>query len=57
MINGAHAIVYSYDADTTRATPTKVLATRTVDADGGWLMFALPRPACRPRGGDSQADH
>jgi catechol 2,3-dioxygenase-like lactoylglutathione lyase family enzyme len=42
MINGAHAILYSDDADATRATLVKVLGTRTVDAGGGWLLFALP---------------
>jgi len=34
MINGAHAILYSNDADATRATLAKVLGTRSVDATG-----------------------
>jgi hypothetical protein len=42
MINGAHAILYSDDADATRAALVKVLGTRSVDAGGGWLIFALP---------------
>jgi catechol 2,3-dioxygenase-like lactoylglutathione lyase family enzyme len=42
MINGAHVILYSDDADATRATLAKVLGTRLVDAGGGWLIFALP---------------
>jgi hypothetical protein len=42
MINGAHAILYSDDAEATRATLAKVLGTRSVDAGGGWLLFALP---------------
>jgi hypothetical protein len=42
MITGAHAILYSDDADATRAALGKVLATRSVDAGGGWLLFALP---------------
>jgi hypothetical protein len=42
MINGAHAILYSDDADATRATLATVLGTRSVDAGGGWLIFALP---------------
>jgi hypothetical protein len=42
MINGAHAILYSDDAEATRATLAKVLATRSVDAGGGWLILALP---------------
>jgi hypothetical protein len=48
MINGTHAILYSDDADATRAALAKVLGTRSVDAGGGWLIFAL-RPAGRPR--------
>jgi hypothetical protein len=42
MINGAHAILYSNDADATRTTLAKILGTRSVDAGGGWLIFALP---------------
>jgi hypothetical protein len=42
MINGAHAILYSDDADATRPALVKVLGTRTVDADGGWPILALP---------------
>jgi hypothetical protein len=42
MINGAHAILYSDDAEATRAALAKVLRTRSVDAGGGWLTFALP---------------
>jgi hypothetical protein len=53
MINGAHAILYSDDAEATRDTLAKVLGTRTVDAGGGWLIFALSRPrspSIRPSG-------
>jgi len=42
MINGAHAILYSNDADATREMLAKILGTRSVDAGGGWLIFALP---------------
>jgi hypothetical protein len=42
MINGAHVILYSDDADATRAALAKMLGTRSVDAGGGWLIFALP---------------
>jgi catechol 2,3-dioxygenase-like lactoylglutathione lyase family enzyme len=42
VINGAHAILYSDDADATRAILAKVLGTRSVDPGGGWLIFALP---------------
>jgi predicted enzyme related to lactoylglutathione lyase len=42
MINGAHAIIYSRDAEADRAFFKDVLALRFVDAGGGWLIFALP---------------
>jgi hypothetical protein len=42
MINGAHAILYSDDADATRAAFAKALGIRSVDAGGGWPIFALP---------------
>jgi catechol 2,3-dioxygenase-like lactoylglutathione lyase family enzyme len=42
MITGAHAIVYSEDADADRAFFRDVLGFPSVDAGGGWLIFALP---------------
>jgi catechol 2,3-dioxygenase-like lactoylglutathione lyase family enzyme len=42
MIIGAHAIVYSRDADADRAFIRDVLGFDSVDAGGGWLIFALP---------------
>lgn len=42
MITGAHAIVYSTDADADRAFLRDLLGTRTVDAGQGWLIMALP---------------
>jgi len=42
MINGAHTIVYSQDADADRAFFRDVLGFPAVDAGGGWLLFALP---------------
>jgi hypothetical protein len=42
MISGAHAILDGDDAEATRAALAKVLGTRSVDAGGGWLSFALP---------------
>jgi uncharacterized glyoxalase superfamily protein PhnB len=42
LINGMHAILYSQDADATRDALREVLGTRSVDAGGGWLIFALP---------------
>ncbi|MFG1707929.1 VOC family protein [Nonomuraea sp. M3C6] len=42
MINGAHLIVYSRDADADRAFIRDVLGFPNVDAGGGWLIFKLP---------------
>ena len=42
MITGAHAIVYSHDADADRAFFRDVLELPSVDAGHGWLIFALP---------------
>ena len=42
MITDAHAIVYSRDADADRAFFRDVLGFPSVDAGGGWLIFALP---------------
>jgi catechol 2,3-dioxygenase-like lactoylglutathione lyase family enzyme len=42
MINGAHAIIFSSDADADRAFFKDVLGLGFVDAGGGWLIFALP---------------
>jgi catechol 2,3-dioxygenase-like lactoylglutathione lyase family enzyme len=42
MINGAHVIVYSRDAEADRAFFSDVLGYPSVDAGGGWLIFKLP---------------
>jgi catechol 2,3-dioxygenase-like lactoylglutathione lyase family enzyme len=42
MINGAHAIIYSADAEADRAFFRDVLGYDSADAGGGWLIFALP---------------
>ena len=42
MIVGAHAIIYSRDAEADRAFIRDVLGFDSVDAGGGWLIFALP---------------
>jgi hypothetical protein len=42
MITGSHAILYSPDAEADRALLADLLRSRTVDAGGGWLIFALP---------------
>jgi catechol 2,3-dioxygenase-like lactoylglutathione lyase family enzyme len=42
VINGAHTIIYSEDAEATREFLRDVLELEAVDAGGGWLIFALP---------------
>jgi catechol 2,3-dioxygenase-like lactoylglutathione lyase family enzyme len=42
VISGAHAIIYSSDADADRAFMKDVLGLPHVDVGGGWLIFSLP---------------
>jgi len=42
VITGAHAIIFSKDADAVRSFLRDVLGLSSVDAGGGWLIFALP---------------
>lgn len=42
MITGVHAIVFSPGAEQVRAFFKDVLGLSSVDAGGGWLIFALP---------------
>lgn len=42
MINAAHMVIYSKDAEADRAFFRDVLGFPSVDAGGGWLIFGLP---------------
>ena len=42
MITGMHAIIHSRDAEADRAFFRDVLGFPSVDAGGGWLIFAVP---------------
>jgi catechol 2,3-dioxygenase-like lactoylglutathione lyase family enzyme len=42
VIVGAHTLLYAEDADAARAFFRDVLGFPSVDAGGGWLIFALP---------------
>ncbi len=42
MINGAHVILYSTDAEADRVFIRDVLGFAGVDAGDGWLIFKLP---------------
>jgi predicted enzyme related to lactoylglutathione lyase len=54
VITGVHAIVFGTDADAVRAFFRDVLELESVDAGGGWLIFALPPAelAAHPTNGD-----
>ena len=41
-INGMHAIIHTQDAEADRAFFRDVLGFASVDAGGGWLIFAAP---------------
>ena len=55
MITGMHAIVFSPQTDKVRAFFAGVLGLPSVDAGGGWLIFALPPAelAVHPANGES----
>ena len=42
MITGVHAIIFTRDAEGVRAFFRDVLELPSIDAGGGWLIFALP---------------
>jgi hypothetical protein len=42
MITGAHAVIFTKDAEGLRAFLRDVLEFPSVDAGNGWLIFALP---------------
>ncbi len=42
MITGAHTVIFTKDAEADRAFFRDVLGFDSVDAGGGWLIFALP---------------
>ena len=42
MINGAHVVVYSKDAEADKAFIKDILKFSYIDAHQGWLIFKLP---------------
>jgi predicted enzyme related to lactoylglutathione lyase len=54
VINGLHAILFSPEAEKVRAFLGDALGLASVDAGGGWLIFASPPAelAVHPTGGD-----
>jgi hypothetical protein len=56
VITGAHAIIFTQDAEGVRAFFRDVLEFPSVDAGDGWLIFALPPAelAAHPTDGPGQ---
>ena len=48
MITGVHAVIFTTDAEADRAFFQDVLELPSVDAGGGWLIFALHPPNWPP---------
>jgi catechol 2,3-dioxygenase-like lactoylglutathione lyase family enzyme len=57
MINGAHIIVYSRDADADRDFFRDVLGWPHVDVGHGWLIFELPPAEVAVHPGDEGGTH
>jgi predicted enzyme related to lactoylglutathione lyase len=57
MITGVHATLFTTDAEGLRAFFRDVLGLRSVDAGGGWLIFALPPAELAAHPSDSGGRH
>jgi hypothetical protein len=57
MITGAHAIIYSRNAEADRALLRDVLGLPHVDVGDGWLIFALPPAEVAVHPGDKNDVH
>ena len=57
MITGIHAIVFSAQAEKVRAFFADVLGMTSVDAGGGWLVFALPPAELAVHPADGNSHH
>ena len=57
MINGAHIIIFSTDAEADRAFFRDVLGLAHVDAGEGWLIFALPPAEVAMHPGEANDRH
>ena len=57
MITGIHAIVFSPGAEKVRAFFADVLGLSSVDAGGGWPIFALPPAELAVHPADGEARH
>ena len=57
MINGAHVILYSTDADADKAFFRDILQFPHVDAGHDWLIFKLPPAEVAVHPGDDNDHH
>jgi len=57
VITGIHSVVFSQDAEKTRAFFADVLNLQSVDAGHGWLIFALPPAELAVHPADSDSHH
>jgi catechol 2,3-dioxygenase-like lactoylglutathione lyase family enzyme len=57
VITGIHAIVFSPEAEKVRAFFADVAGLPSVDAGGGWLIFALPPAELAVHPADGAARH
>jgi catechol 2,3-dioxygenase-like lactoylglutathione lyase family enzyme len=57
MIDAVHSILFARDAEAARAFLGDVLGLRSVDAGGGWLIFALPPAELAVHPTDGEPSH
>jgi len=57
MVTGMHAVIYSRNAEADRSFLRDVLGLPSVDAGGGWLMFAVPPSEVAIHPDDSSGKH
>jgi hypothetical protein len=57
VVTGLHALIYSTDAEGVRAFFRDVLGFSSVDAGGGWLIFALPPAELAVHPADREGRH
>ena len=57
MITGVHAVIFTADAEADRAFFRDVLELPSVDAGGGWLIFALPPAELAAHPADDDGHH
>lgn len=59
MINGAHILFYSKNADADRAFLRDIIGLRALDIGHGWLIFAMPatEAAVHPDDGQFTQQH